>query len=151
MRQLNGDLIVEQKNNKKFVELLKRYEELLRDIFLNSEGRTVVGGKLTYTSVVSEFEKIGYDFKQLLYNSLELDKLLEEVTSIKNDSEAKLKTAEICYNAVPSYDSKAINDDINKEYLADKYKFIMLKILQLLCLRICNLMEKNLHFCRFSI
>lgn len=132
LKELSDKLVIEEKNNKRFVEELLEYEELLRNIFLNSEGRAVIDGNLSYISVITEYDKIGYDFKELLVDIEKLEVELNLVTAKKDTAGEKLKTAEICYNAMPSLDSKSIYDEINKEYLQEKYKFIMLKIVQLL-------------------
>lgn len=132
LQSLNEQLVSEEKNSKILSDKLLEFENSLRENFLNAEGRTVVDGQLQYISVVSEYEKLGYDFKVLLYDKNALDEILSKVASERLDVEEKLKTADICYTTNPNSDSKQIFDEINKEFLRVKYRLTMLKILQLL-------------------
>lgn len=132
IEKLNEQLYEANKKHDFLVKKLQDYEQLLRDIFLNAEGRISVDGNLIPTSVVLEYKELGFDFKTLLYDSKKIDKLLEEVMVEANDSGDKYRTAEICYNNVPNATNKQILDEISKEHLKVKYKLIMLKILKLL-------------------
>lgn len=129
---LNEQLIEEEKNRKLLEERLLDLENALRESFLGAEGRCLDNGELKYISVVSEYENIGLDFRKLLEETDELDELINSLNSERIEMEEKLKTAEICYNSVPSSDSKLILDEINKEFLRVKYRLTMLKILKLL-------------------
>jgi len=130
--KLNDQLVNEEKNNKFIIERLLNYEKILRENFVSAEGRAIVGGKLQYISVVSEYKEVGYDFKELLQNVELLKSLLSSVSEERDSVEEKLKTANICYNTNPSYDTRLVCDEIGKEFYKVKYKLILLKILQLL-------------------
>lgn len=114
--------------NKRLLE----YEEILRNSFINAEGRSINDGKLQYISVLSEYNALDIDFEDLLYDNKKLEKLLSLVNAEKIDTSEKLKIAEICYNNAPSIDSKQILDDINIEDLKVKYRLALLKIIELL-------------------
>lgn len=129
---LNEQLYEEEKKHDFLNKKIQDYEQLLRDIFLNAEGRISVDGNLVPTSTVLEYKKIGLDLKTLLYDSQKIDKLLEATMIEANDSGDKYKAAEICYNNAPNANNKQILDEISKEYLKIKYKLIMLKLLKLL-------------------
>ena len=129
---LNKTLIEEEKNKIFLSKKLLEYEDILRKNFINSEGRIVVDGKLQYLSVISEYKKIGYDFNMLLVNKDSLDELLSDLNVEKLEMDEKYRTAEICYNSNPNITSKAIYDDISKEFFRVRYRLTLLKILELL-------------------
>lgn len=130
--KLNEQLFEEEKKHDFLNKKIQDYEQLLRDIILNAEGRISVDGNLVPTSAILEYKKIELDLKTLLYDSQNVDKLLEATMIEANDSGDKYKTAEICYNNIPNANNKQILDEISIEYLKTKYKLIMLKILKLL-------------------
>ena len=130
--KLNEQLYEEEKKHDFLNKKIQDYEQVLRDIFLNAEGRISVDGNLVPTSTVLEYKKIGLDLKTLLYDSQKINKLLEAIMIEANDSGDKYKAAEICYNNAPNANNKQILDEISKEYLKIKYKLIMLKLLKLL-------------------
>ena len=132
LQELNDKLIEEGKNKVLLVKRLLDDEKILRSNFISAEGRCIIDGQLQYVSVLEEYKKLGYDFKQLLEDTGQLDKLLFMVNNEKNEVEEKLKTAEICFNSVPNLDSKQIVDDIAMECIKTRYRLTMLKILQLL-------------------
>lgn len=134
LQDKNNELIKEEKNKELLKKRLLEFEESLRNNFINAEGRSVVDGKLQYISVVSEYKDLGYDIKELLSDKETLRVLLKKVNNEKIEIDEKLKTADICYNSMPSVESKQILDDITKENLSVKYKLTMLKILDLLIL-----------------
>ena len=130
--KLNEQLFEEEKKHDFLNKKIQDYEQLLRDIILNAEGRISVDGNLVPTSAILEYKKLELDLKTLLYDSQNVYKLLESTMIEANDSGDKYKTAEICYNNAPNENNKQILDEISKEYLKIKYKLIMLKILKLL-------------------
>ena len=132
LQELNDKLVVEEKNKTFLNKELLEYEKLLRNNFVSAEGRYIVDGQLQYVSVVLEYDKLGYDFNQLLEDSQNLNELLSVVNNEKIEVEEKLKTAEICFNSIPNSESKQILDEINKEYVKIRYRLSMLKILELL-------------------
>ena len=132
LEELNESLIEKEKNDELLRTRLKEYEEELRNNFITAEGRCMIDGKLSYISVVSEYEKLGYDFRYLLDNSVDLMKELKSVTQCKIDAEDKMRAAEVCYNSVPNSESRQILDEIMDEFLDVKYRLTMLKIIELL-------------------
>lgn len=135
---LSGQLRDEEKNNNLLKKRLLEFEEVLRNNFINAEGRYLNDLKLEYVSVISEYKKLGYDFKELLRDTDKIEEILSGVYNEINDSDDKLKTAELCYNRIPSVESKNILDEINLENIRVKYKLTMLKILDLLSKDIDN-------------
>lgn len=132
LEDLNEQLVAEEKKKSFLSKKLLELEDLLRESFSNAEGRAIEDGQLKSVSIISEYKDLGYNFKALLVDCETLDKLLTEVDKEKVELEEKLKTAEICYNSLPSSDNKQILDDIKTDFLRVKYKLILLKILELL-------------------
>lgn len=132
LQTLNEQLIEEEKKKDHLAKKLLELECVLRDNFCDAEGRFLEDGQLKYVSVISEYDSLGFDFRRLLQNSELLDQLLEQLNNEKNDVSEKLRTAEICYNSIPSVDSKQILDDINVDFYNVMYRLTMLKILKLL-------------------
>jgi len=132
LQKLNEELINEEKNRKYISNRLLEFEKTLRNNFINAEGRTINNGKLEYTSVITEYNKLEIDFKDMLINIDGLRALLSKINTEMVEIEEKLKIAEICYNSSPSVDSKQIYDEITLEYYKVKYRLIMIKILNLL-------------------
>lgn len=132
LQELNDKLIDEEKNKLLLSRRLLEFESLLRSNFENAEGRIIVDGQLQYISVVSEYKKLGYDFKLLLKDTETLENLLSSVNVEKLDIEEKLKTADICYNTNPNVNSKQILDEISREFFKVRYRLTMLKLLELL-------------------
>lgn len=132
LEELSEKLITEENNKNLLSRRLLEFEKTLRDNFINAEGRIIVSGKLQYISVISEYNELGYDLKQLLNDNDILNMLLSDVNKEKIEIDEKLKTAEICYNNVPSVDSKQILDDIAIDSLRIKYKLTLLKIVSIL-------------------
>jgi len=135
---LSGKLRDEEIKNNDLKKRLLEYEEVLRNNFINAEGRYLNGIKLEYVSVLSEYKKLGYDFKDLLGDSDKVKELLRDVYDEMKDSNDKLKAAELCYDRIPNLDSKAVLDEITLENTKVKYKLTMVKILELLCSDIDN-------------
>lgn len=132
LAELNEQLVVAEKDNDALSKNLIDLENRLRESFLNAEGRFIIDGKLQYTSIISEYRDLDYEVLDLLDSYDLLVEILNSVELEKNETEEKLKTAELCYNKIPSVESKQIYDEINKEYLRIKYKLIMVKMLELL-------------------
>ena len=135
---LSGRLRDEEKKNNELKKRLLGFEDVLRNNFINAEGRYLNGLNLQYVSVISEYESLGYDFKELLYDSKRVEEILKDVYAEVRDADDKLKTAELCYNTLPDADSKVILDEITLENIRCKYKLTMIKILSLLCSDIDN-------------
>ena len=135
---LSGRLRDEEKKNNELKKRLLGFEDVLRNNFINAEGRYLNGLNLQYVSVISEYESLGYDFKELLYDSKRVEEILKDVYAEVRDADDKLKTAELCYNRLPDADSKVILDEITLENIRCKYKLTMIKILSLLCSDIDN-------------
>ena len=135
---LSGRLRDEEKKNNELKKRLLGFEDVLRNNFINAEGRYLNGLNLQYVSVISEYESLGYDFKELLYDSKRVEEILKDVYAEVRDADDKLKTAELCYNRLPDADSKVILDEITLENIRCKYKLTMIKILCLLCSDIDN-------------
>ena len=129
---LNDKLIEEEKKKISLDKKLLELENTLRINFSNSEGRTIVDGKLVYTSVITEYEKIGLDFNKLCNDNDYLNKLLNYALEEKKDISDKVKVAEVCYNNMLSSESRQILNEVNTEFLKTKYKVVMLKIVELL-------------------
>ena len=132
LQNLNEQLIDEEKKKISLDKKLLELEDTLRNNFCSAEGRCLVDGNLVYTSVISEYEKIGFDFKQLLDDNAYLKSLLSEIEREKNEVSEKVRVAEVCYNSILTADSKQVLNEINLEFFKVKYKLIMLKILELL-------------------
>lgn len=132
LQKLNIQLIDEE--NKKVVlnKKLLDMEKSLKNNFLLAEGRCIVSDGLQYTSVTSEYEKIGLDFKRLLSDSESLNDLLSEVQKEYNEMLEKVKAAELCYNNMLTSESRQVLEEINLEFLRVRYKLVMLKIVNLL-------------------
>lgn len=132
LQKLSEELISEEKNKQYINNRLLEFENILRNNFITAEGRTISNGNLEYTSVITEYSKVGIDFKKMLINIDILTALLSKINDEMVEIEEKFKIAEICYNSIPSIDSKQIYDEITIEYFKVKYRFIMIKILNLL-------------------
>lgn len=135
---LSGNLRDEEKKNNELKKRLLGFEDVLRNNFISAEGRYLKGLDLQYVSVLTEYEGLGYDFKDLLYDSKRVEEILGDVYAEVRDADDKLKTAELCYNTLPDVDSKVILDEITLENIRCKYKLTMIKILSLLCSNIDN-------------
>ena len=132
LQKLNGQLIDEEKKKLTLDSKLKDLEKSLIDGFGNIEGRAVIDGKLEYTNIILEYKKINFDLERLLNDNEYLNSSLSYIRREKNEVSEKVKVAEVCYNSMPSYESKQILDEINIEYLRVKYKLTMLEIVELL-------------------
>ena len=135
---LSGKLRDEEMNNNDLKKRLLEYEEVLRNNFINAEGRYLNEMKLEYVSILSEYKELGYDFKELLKDSDGVKVILSGVYDEMKDANDKLKTAELCYEKMPSVDSKTILEEISLENIMVRYKLTMIKILELLCRDIDN-------------
>lgn len=132
LQELNEKLIEEEKKKLSLDKKLLELDELLINNFYSSEGRCIVDGKLQYTSVITEYEKIGLDIKGLLDDGVLLESILLEAEKEKEEISEKVKAVEVCYNNILTPDSRQILDEINIEFLKIKYKVAMLKIVELL-------------------
>ena len=132
LEELSKQLVSEEKKKDYLSKKLLELECMLRDSLADSEGRFFEDGKLKYVSVLSEYQEIGFDFRRLLTDVSVLDGLLGQVSDEYNSASDKLRTAEICYNSVPSVDSKQILDEIGRDFAKVAYKLSLLKILKLL-------------------
>ena len=132
IQALGEQLVIEEKKRELLGSRLLELEEELRRNFVDAEGRIVVDGELQYSSVISEYKKLGLDFEALLLDVSELDRLLAEVVREREDANEKLNTAQLCYDNAPDASSKQILDEIKKDALKVKYRVTMLKILKLL-------------------
>lgn len=137
LEKLNEQLLIEQKKKISLDSRLEELEVILRRDFGSVEGRRIVDGKLEYTSVISEYEKIGFDYERLISDNEYLRSLLAQVNNEKSEIAEKVKVAEVCYNSLLNSESKQILDEINIEYLKIKYKLTMLEIINLL-VKECN-------------
>lgn len=135
---LSGKLREEERKNNELKKRLLEFEEVLRNNFIKAEGRYLNELKIDYVSVISEYEKLGYNFKELLYNSDKVKEILDTVYNEVRDEDDKLKTAELCFNKIPSIESKNILEEISLDNIKAKYKLTMIKILELLCKNIDN-------------
>lgn len=129
LQELSNNLVEEEKKRSLLSKRLLGLEAELRENFLSAEGRD---SNLQYTSIISEYESLGLNFKKLLAGGDELEQLLSSLSKERIDVEEKLKTAEICYNSSPSAESKQILDDIRKDFLNVRYRVAMVKIIELL-------------------
>lgn len=130
---LSGRLRDEEKKYSDLKKRLLGFEDVLRNNFINAEGRYLNDLDLEYVSVLSEYKELGYDFKELLYEPEKVKEILDSVYDEVRDVDDKLKTAELCYDKIINMDSKAILDEIALENIRVKYKLTMMKILELLC------------------
>lgn len=137
LEELNEQLVEEEKKKKYLDDKMMELDDSLKKQFIAAEGRSVINGNFVPTSVILEYEKIGFDFTKLLEDTEQLNSLLDKVKDESREIEEKLVTAEICFNSSPSQASKQVYDEIMVESLKVKYKLTMLKILELLTLR-CN-------------
>lgn len=134
LQKLNEELLIEEKNRQLVCDKLLQLENFLRTSFLDAEGRIVLNGELKYISVVSEYNDLGYNVKELLDNKSRLDELIFNINEELFDAEEKLKVAEICYKSDFNNDSMNVLNEIKLETLKIRYKSSMLKILELLSL-----------------
>ena len=132
LSELNKRLVAEEIEKNNLNKRLLDFEEILRDSFICAEGRCINNGKLDYVSVLSEYDIIGIDFKDLLYNEKNLKERLSLINSEKIENDEKLKIAEICFDNSPSVDNGQILEDIKNENLKLRYKLTLLKIIELL-------------------
>lgn len=132
IQELDKQLADEEKKKDYLGSKLEQLELSLRESFLSAEGRNLVDGSLQYTSVVDEYKKLGIDFTLVLNDVNVLKKMLFEINKERTEVSEKFRTAEICYNNFPNGESKQILDEIKVDFLRIKYRFAMLKILELL-------------------
>lgn len=132
LQELNEQLVLEEKKKVSLDNKLLEMEATLRNNFLNAEGRYIVDGKLQYTSVVSEYEDLGFDFRELLNGRDSLEIRLSEFEVKRTEVAESVRAAELCYNSMLNAESKQVLSEINREFLFVKYKLTMLKILKLL-------------------
>ena len=137
IQELNEQLISEEKKQKFLEDKIVELERTLKDTFVNTEGRLLVDGKLQYTSILTEYNKLGFDVCELLKNQQLLDQTLSEYNKKRSEFAESVKAAEVCYNSLLSNDSKQVLTEIKKEYLLIKYKVTMLKIVKKVSI-ICN-------------
>ena len=126
LSELNKRLVAEEIEKNNLNKRLLDFEEILRDSFICAEGRCINNGKLDYVSVLSEYDIIGIDFKDLLYDEKNLKERLSLINSEKIENDEKLKIAEICFDNSPSVDNGQILEDIKNENLKLRYKFTLL-------------------------
>ena len=86
IQALGEQLVIEEKKRELLGSRLLELEEELRRNFVDAEGRIVVDGELQYSSVISEYKKLGLDFEALLLDVSELDRLLAEVVREREDA-----------------------------------------------------------------
>ena len=92
---LSGRLRDEEKKNNDLKKRLLGFEDVLRNNFINAEGRYLEDLDSKYVSVISEYRELGYDFKELLYDSKKVKDILDTVYGEVRESDDKLKTAEL--------------------------------------------------------
>ena len=141
IQKLNEQLINEEKKQQFLEDKIVELERELKDNFANIEGRLLVDGKLQYTSVLTEYDKLGFDVCELLQNQQLLDQFLTEYNKKRTEVGESVKAAEVCYNSLLTNDSKQVLIDTKKEYLLIKYKLTMLKIVKKVSI-ICNVYEQ---------
>lgn len=132
LQSLNEQLVEEEKKKDYLSSKLSQMELDLIESFRTAEGRKLSDGNLQYTSVIDEYKSIGIDFSAVLGDASELRKMLFNVERERSEVGEKFRAAEICYNNFPNADSKQILDEIRKDYIKIKYKYAMLKMLDLL-------------------
>lgn len=132
IEKLSNQLIEEEKKKYFINDKLMELENILRNNFLNAEGRLLVDEKLEYTSILTEYQKLGLNAKDLLEDSEKLEELLLECNKEKDELAESVRAAEVCYDNLLTKESKQILNDIKKEELIVKYKLTMLKIIKLL-------------------
>jgi len=130
---LSDNLIVEEQKRISIGNRLKELDKELLENSLKAEGRIYnENADIEYISVSKEYEYFGLKLAELLNDGELLGKTLKEVESKKDEQIELLKTAEICYNNIPSNDNKNLYDSINKETTKVKYEFLLLEIASLL-------------------
>lgn len=137
IQELNEQLINEEKKKKFLEDKIVELEKILKDSFANTEGRLLVDGKLQYTSVLTEYENLGFDVLELLNNQTLLDENLSKYGKKRNEVSESVRAAELCYNSLLNSESKQVLIDTKKELLMVKYKLTMLKIVKKISL-ICD-------------
>ena len=132
IQELSEKLIEEEKKKIVLDTKLEELEQVLRTSFGSVEGRTIKDGRLEYTNVKLEYEKIGFDLERLINDGEYLRSSIAYLKNEKREISEKIKVAEVCYNSIPSQESKQILDEINVDDLKVKYKLTMLEIVELL-------------------
>ena len=132
LEQLNNQLIVFEKKN---IELQNKFLSMEKDLryeFLKAEGRKIVDGKTSYTSIIKEYSDNGFDLRYLIENKELLQEKINSALKEKDVLEEKLVAARICYNNVSNVENKDIYDAINKDAALASYKLTLLQMAYLI-------------------
>lgn len=133
IEKLNEQLVIEDKRKDNIEVKLSTLESDLQSSFLSAEGRKYTDSmKSESTSVVSEYKSNGYDINELLNDNSQMQYYLSGALSERKEKEEVLKTAEICYNMLPSKENKEILDSLRLETIMIRYKLVLLKIASLI-------------------
>jgi len=129
---LNEQLIDEEKKRDYLNKKILILEKNIKDDFVRASLKQVVFGKLETFSIISEYERLGYNVLSLLQNTDDLNNEFRVVNTQLEELNEKYEIAKVCHSNLLNADSRHIMDEIEKEFYTTKYKHVMLNILKLL-------------------
>lgn len=129
---LNEQLIDEEKKRDYLNKKILILEKNIKDDFVRASLKQVVFGKLETFSIISEYERLGYNVLSLLQNTDDLNNSFRVVNAQLEELTEKYEIAKVCHSNLLNADSRYIMDEIEKEFYTTKYKYVMLNILKLL-------------------
>ena len=132
LEELNVQLIDAEKKKREIEDRFNLLEEELRKNVLNAEGRIDNHGNLEYSSIVKEFENYGLNFGKLLDDGNLLKQELEDTKSAIVSEEDKMEAARVCFNTMPTIDSKKMYNICYFDLLHVNYKLILLNFASLM-------------------
>lgn len=129
---LNEELVKEEKKREFLNKKLLIFEKKLKDDFICAQIKQVVFGRLESFSIISEYDKLGYDVSALVKHVDDLNNQIKNVNTYLSEITEKYETAKVCYSKFYDEENRRVMEEIEKEFYAIKYKYVMLKILKLL-------------------
>ena len=133
IEDLNIKLVAEEKKRLQIQEKFRDLELKLKENFINAEGRIYdYQANLKYTSVIQEYNEIGFDIKKMLNDCKTIDEEINKMNLAMNSSEEKLKAAKICFDNDRSRQNEDVYNSILKENAYLKYKYLLLNIASLI-------------------
>lgn len=132
LEEYNLKLTNEERRKINNQDTFLRFEQELRNLFINSEGRISSGETTVYTSIKSEYDDNGFNLKRLLSDSEFREKTYREIVELNNEQDDLIKSLEISYNVLPNAENREIMNGAEMEQVKIKYHLALIKIVMLI-------------------
>ena len=132
LEEYNLKLTNEEKRKINNQDTFLRFEQELKNLFMNSEGRISSGEATVYASVKSEYENNGFNLKRLLLDSEFREKTYKEIAELSNEQDDLIKSLEISYNVLPNAENREIMNNAKREQAKIKYHLVLIKMVMLI-------------------